>query len=153
MKKNNLLVAFVNMGECMRADRLDDYSSNIYLLNHHVVGVAECSQDLTDHLENTNEYSVYSDGTKNLAIVLLKVYVQDCVKLDQGSMGTDRAWSRFAIFKVKWKGIVGGMEETVFAVFHLHYSHAKAGDKTGLEKVGERSPVYNRFWMKFAEAI
>ena len=148
--KNNMLVGFVSMGKDMKESRMDDYSDNVYLANWHVTGVGEFSTNLADRLSNTGKYMCKRESTGNLGVVVPVVYADRCDCVAEGSEGSGKKWSRWALFKISWKGVVGGSKETVVAVFHIHHDHATSGENVAWDRVGGNDPVFNRVMLKMS---
>ena len=148
--KNNMLVGFVSMGKDMKESRMDDYSDNVYLGNWHLCGVGEFSTNLADRLSHTGKYTCKRESTGNLGVVVPVVYADRCDCVAEGSEGKGRKWSRWALFKISWKGVVGGSKETVVAVFHIHHDHATSGENVVWYRVGGNDPVFNRVMLKMS---
>ena len=124
IQKHNLMTAFFNNGKDMNAGRFDAHANNVYLSEHHFFAVAEASRPLIDMLERTGKYHCMSTG--DLACFVHRHYSKDFHRVCHGVAGLK---SKYAIFRIKWDGLVGGTDETVVAVFHINHAEAKKSPK------------------------
>ena len=122
--KHNLQLQFQGMGGQMKTQRLEDYMDNIYLSNAHVIVMCEYNASYGHSIEATGKFRVFWQG--ELAVFVHALYVRGATMLIHESFSdVKRQSSSYAIWKIEWDGVDGGVEETVIAVFHLHRNHAK----------------------------
>ena len=122
--KHNLQLQFQGMGGQMKTQRLEDYLDNIYLSNAHVIVMSEYNASYGHSLEKTGKFRVFPQG--ELAVFVHALYVRSVTNLNHEFFSdVKRQSSSYAIWKIEWDGVVGGVDETVIAAFHLHRNHAK----------------------------
>ena len=140
LDKNNLMTAFFNNGKEMKEQRIDDFGNNLFLGEYHVFALAETSPELITMLENTGKYKACrAPGTDLVCFVHTKYYEN----LELVAHGGPHK-SKYAIFRIRWDGRVGGVTETVLAVFHLNYFEAHKAPNQGYSQMNNRMNLFMR---------